>query len=187
MMCFQQMKKLVNVMRVWFILCDRKIHKLDFLKRNIIWSFPAVSRVKVELVPPYLRLSFLLLYALFSSTAHTHITHTLLPPSTFSSPALLPLSGLYRHSAIWAEADKSSCAGLAVPAGLPGASEAWLSEAMGEICGSQGRNGMPLTCWSRHPRPCLSVSQLTWPCTGLNPHWEQRKLTRERTTLWSFS
>ncbi len=132
--------------------------------------------------------------------SHTHNTHTLpslnfFLPCTSSHSSSVEVSGLYRRSAIWAEADKSSCAGPATPAGLPEASEAWLSEAMGEICGSKGRNGMRLTCWSSlspllAASVYLSVSRvLTWPCTGLNPHWEnclflKRKPTWDRMTLW---
>lgn len=120
---------------------------------------------------------FPLYFSIFflSPTAHAHTPHT----HTHSSPLLsssVEVSGLCRHSAIWAEADKSSCAGPAMPAGRPGASEAWLSEAMGEICDG---HGMPLSVLSPPAPPPLSLCQsfsqsvsqgLPWLRTGLNPH-----------------
>lgn len=92
------------------------------------------------------------------------------PPSSSSSSA--EVSGLRSRGAIWAEADKSSCVGPAAPAGLPEASEAWLSEVMGEICGSMGRNVMQLTCWSS-PSPLRTTSVCQSVMLSMVPRWPE--------------
>lgn len=90
-----------------------------------------------------------------------------------------------------------------MPAGLPEASEAWLSEAMGEICGR--KEGMasreradpapppPLALLPHSSAPPLSICQsVTWPCTGLNPYlgkgsfFVQGKPTWDRMAFWSL-
>lgn len=87
---------------------------------TLIFKFLAIVKVRPT--------SDFLPSVLFTLLPHTY-THTP-PPLNFFLPcppshsSSVEVSGLHRRSAIWAGADKSSCAGPAVPAGLPEASQA---------------------------------------------------------------
>lgn len=100
----------------------------------------------------------IILSFLLSPPTHTHTSYSSKNVAPCPPSSSAEVSGLSCRSAIWAAADKSSCAGPAAPAGLPAASEAWLWEVMGEICGSQGRDVTTLTCWSTPPPPTAAAS-----------------------------
>lgn len=162
-------------------------------------DFSSLYANKAELISSYHGFPFF--FSLFFSTAPSPTPPSLkiclpCPPSISSS---VEVSEPCCLRAIWAEADKSSCVGLVVPAGLPEASEACLPEVMGEICGSQGRNVMQLTCWSSCSPLCktlvyLSVSQscfqmaLHWPeCSMRKKSLFLRGKKHDKGWLWFFS
>lgn len=86
-----------------------------------------------------------------------------------------------------------------MPAGLPEASEAWLSEPMGRDLWQPRKEWhavnvliQPLPLCTT-PVYLLVSGGLTWPCTGLNLLWqkclfleEEKKTAGDRKTLWSM-